>query len=46
MSAVFHCVRTVAPGVFSVPKPPGPVFQVVSLKSGLSQSLAAGLSVV
>ena len=43
MSSVFHSVRTTAPGVPLVPKPPGPSFQPESSKSGLNQS-SAGFS--
>ena len=46
MSGVFQVVRTVEPGVPSVPNPPGAYFQVESLKSGLDQLSSAGLSVV
>ena len=45
MSGVFHSVRTIAPGVPFVPKPPWPVFHVESSNSGFSQP-SAGLSVV
>ena len=38
MSGVFHSVRTTAPGVPLVPKPPGPRFQDESSKSGWNQS--------
>ena len=45
MSAVFHWVRTTAPGVPFVPNPPGPSFQDESSNPGLTQS-SAGLSSV
>src|SRR5690242_11681442 len=45
MSPVFHSVRTIAPGVPLVPKPPWPVDHAASSKSDLSHS-SAGLAVV
>src|SRR5205823_12606374 len=45
MSAVFHSVRTTAPGVPLVPKPPGPSFQEEVLNSGLYHP-SAGAAVV
>ena len=40
MSDVFHSVRTTAPGVPWVPKPPGPSFQAEASNSGLNQFVA------
>jgi hypothetical protein len=45
MSGVFHTVRTTLPGVLRVPKPPGPLVQVVSSKSGADQP-SAGAAVM
>src|SRR3974390_3030024 len=38
ISAVFHSVRTTAPGVPLVPKPPGPCFHEEASKSVLNQA--------
>src|SRR6476620_9920784 len=45
MSGLSHFVRTTAPGVPSVPKPPGPLFHPSSAKPGSIQPVA-GLVVV
>src|SRR5262245_27786720 len=45
MSAVFHVVLTIAPGVPATPKPPRPVLQPESLNDEVVQS-AEGVAVV
>src|SRR5262245_2395909 len=45
MSGELHRVRTIAPGVASVPNPPDPCFQLESLKPGIIHP-SGGLDVV
>src|SRR5258708_27733623 len=46
MSSVFQVVRTMAPGVPSVPKPAGPLFHLLSSYGGSIQSKVFGRSKV